>query len=110
MDRSEVIYLVKETFATDAMGQRVPTLSARPVFCNVESVTRSEWYSGGQNGLRPEFRITMFKYDHHGEEIVNIGGTLEGDQVSGGTFYTVYRTYLLTTDELELYVEKRTGS
>jgi len=52
----------------------------------------------------------MFRHDYEGETTVNIGGTLEGETVKGGTEYTVYRTYNRDLDELELYLERRTGS
>lgn len=110
MDRSDVIILIHEQYETDAMGQRVPAQHAHEVFCNVSSVTGTEWFSGGQNGIRPEYRVVMFRHDYEGETTVNIGGTLEGETVKDGTEYTVYRTYNRDLDELELYLEKRTGS
>ena len=110
MDRSDVIYLIGETYTLDELNQHVPHKYARAVFVNISSVTGSEWFSGGQNGLRPEYRLTMFRHDYSGEEIANIGGELVGDEVKGGIFYTIYRTYERNNDELELYVEKRTGS
>ena len=110
MDRSDVIYLVKDTYTINSIGQRVPQKSARMVYCNISSVTGTEWFQGGQNGLKPEYRLTMFRHDYENEEVVNIGGDLIGDEVTGGTFYTVYRTYERKNDELELYVEKRAGS
>lgn len=110
MDRSDVIILIHEQYETDAMGQRVPVQHSHEVFCNVSSVTGTEWFSGGQNGIRPEYRVTMFAPDYHGEEVVNIGGCIDNCEVSGGINYTVYRTYYRNTDELELYLERRTGS
>lgn len=110
MDRSDVIYLLHDTYTPDAIGERIPTTVARRVFCNVSSVTGTEWFSGGQNGIRPEYRVVMFRHDYEGETAVNIGGTLEGETVKDGTEYTVYRTYNRDLDELELYLERRTGS
>jgi len=110
MDRSNVIILLKDTYTVDAIGQRIPTVHARQIYCNISSVTGSEWFSGGQNGIRPEYRVTVFAYDYCGEERVNIGGSIDGQEVVGGTDYTIYRTYKRDTDELELYLEKRAGS
>jgi len=110
MDRSDVMIVLKDTYSVDSLGQRIPTVSARQIYCNISSVTGTEWFSGGQNGIRPEFRVIVFRYDYHGEETVNIGGCLENGEVTGGSYYTVYRTYFRDTDELELYLEKRTGS
>lgn len=110
MDRSDVIYLLKDIYTVDSMGQRIPETTARAVFCNVSSVTGTEWFSGGQNGIRPEYRVTMFRWDYRGEETVNVGGDLQNGSLTGGTNYTVYRTYHRDKDLLELYLEKRTGS
>ena len=110
MDRSDVIYLIHDTYTTDSVGQFIGTKSARMVYCNISSVTGTEWFAGWQNGLKPEYRLVMFRHDYQGEEVVNIGGTLLGDDVTGGEFYSVYRTYERKNDELELYVERRTGT
>lgn len=110
MDRSSVINLLQETYEVDEIGQRVPVITPRTVFCNISSVTGTEWFSAGQNGIRPEYRITMFRYDYHGEEAVNIGGELVNGVVEGGKNYSVYRTYIRDNDELELYVEKKAGT
>lgn len=106
----DVIILIKDCYTVDAMGQRVASTQAREVFCTVSSVTGTEWASGSQNGIRPEYRVVMFRFDYHDEKTVNMGGELTGWGVVGGTDYTVYRTYRRDTDQIELYLEKRAGS
>lgn len=123
MNRNDVCYLLKDSYTTDSLGQRIATTTARMVYCEISSVTGTEWFSGSQNGIRPELRVTLFRYEYQGEETVNIGGCDDGSGIKGGTNYTVYRTYWkrpelsvgghLTGpefDELELYLEKRAGS
>ena len=100
MDRSTPIYLISTTYTEDAFGVLQPTTTKRLVYANVTSVSASEWFEGGRNGLNPEFRMTMFGPDYEGEEIVEYNGAL----------YSVYRTYTAKTDRLELYVEKRKGT
>lgn len=100
MDRSEVITLITETTTLDSLN--VPTVlahSERDVFAQVQSVNASEWFEGGRNGLNPEYRFTLFKYDYDGEQIVRYKGTV----------YQIYRTYERRDDEIELYCEKRKG-
>ncbi len=100
MDRSEVITLISETRRTDNLGiVRASDPVERDVFASVQSVTGSEWFEGGRNGLNPELRFVMFKYDYAGEQILRFRGTV----------YQIYRTYERRTDEIELYVEKRKG-
>lgn len=100
MDRSEVITLITETTTLDSL--KVPKVlahSERDVFAQVQSVTGSEWFEGGRNGLNPEYRFTLFKYDYDGEQIVRYKNVV----------YQIYRTYERRTDEIELYCEKRKG-
>lgn len=99
MDRSNVIYLVTSVYAQDAYGVYQPTTTERKVFCNVSSVTQKEWFEGGRNGLNPEYRFTMFAYDYSGEDVVKYNGN----------YYSVYRTYHTTNDEIELYCERKQG-
>lgn len=110
MDRSDVMLLLKEHYEIDELGQRIPRTTARMVYCSITSVTGTEWAAAGQNGIKPEYRVIMFRHDYCGEETVNIGGCVDGCAVIGGTNYTVYRTYFRDTDEMELYLEKRAGS
>ncbi len=100
MDRSDVITLIKETSQQDANGIWRKTTTERDVFCQVDSVTRAEFYEAGRNGLNPEYRMTMFGPDYDGERLLRYKGKT----------YAVYRTYNARTDVLELYVERRGGT
>ena len=100
MDRSDVIKLVAYTYTVDEYGVHIPAATKREVYCNVQSVSASEFFQGAANGIKPEYRFTMFKYDYQGEEIVEYKNTA----------YTVYRTYEGRNDTIELYAEQRKGS
>lgn len=100
MDRSDVITLVSASYTQDANGVRRKTETTSTAYVNVSSVTASEFFEGGQNGLKPEYRFTMFAYDYDGQETV----------IYNSTRYSVYRTYLGKNDTIELYVEKDGGS
>lgn len=100
MDRSNIVYLLASTKAQNAYGVWEETVTSREVFCQVDSVTRAEFFDGGRNGLNPEFRITMFFADYCGER----------DVIYNGKAYSVYRTYHSRTDEIELYVERKGGT
>lgn len=93
-----VCYLIHYTETEDSIGQATLTPHKRKVFCRVESVSGSEWFSGGQNGLRPELRLTVFRYDYEDEKTVELDGSL----------FSVYRTYA-DGDFLELYLERKVG-
>ena len=100
MDRSNIVTLLKATYAQDANGIWQETLTAKDVYCQVDSVTRNEFFEAGRNGLNPEFRVTMFYYDYDGERLLKYNGKT----------YSVYRTYYSRTDIIELYVERTGGS
>ena len=124
MDRSEVIKLITETPVQDANGvwrdsgqavwkdergyivrdeQHVDITfpqNYREVFCQVDSVTQSEFFEGGRNGLNPEYRFTMFFADYQGERTVEYNGRR----------YGIYRTYQPRTDIIELYAERKGGT
>lgn len=101
MDRSQIITLVSYPRTQDENGVwRDSDPVERAVYCQVDSVTRAEFFSGGQNGINPEYRFTMFFGDYNGERTV----------IFDGVAYSVYRTYHARTDELELYVERRNGN
>lgn len=100
MDRSAKITLLASTYVQDKYGVWTETMSSRDVYCQVDSVTRSEFFEGGRNGLNPEFRFTMFFGDYNGEQTV----------VYNGNTYSVYRTYHAKTDTIELYVERKGGT
>lgn len=99
MDRSRTIKLIKQTYQTDEIGQKVPVETEKEVFCSVSSVSGSEWFEAGRNGIKPEIKVTMFCPDYQGEEIVELDGTR----------YSVYRTYLAKHELIELYLEKKAG-
>jgi hypothetical protein len=100
MDRSNVIKLISSTKTQDNNGVWRETLTERQVFCNVSSVTASEFFEGGRNGLNPEYRMTMFNGDYQGETMLKFNGHT----------YAIYRTYLDRNDNLELYVERKGGT
>lgn len=100
MDRSTPIMLLSTTKAQDAYGVWVESPTSRMVFCQVDSVTRAEFFEGGRNGLNPEFRMTMFFGDYNGEKLLSYNGQT----------YSIYRTYQGKNDTIELYVERKGGT
>lgn len=100
MDRSEVITLLSATKTQDAYGVWRETETGRDVFCQVDSVTRAEFFDGSRSGLNPEFRMTMFFGDYNDERTL----------IYKDKAYAVYRTYIGRNDTIELYVERKGGT
>ena len=101
MDRSDVIELIPVTYSKDANGiPRATEGDSREVMCQVDSVTRSEFFEGGRNGLNPEFVFRVFFGDYEGERLVEYRGKR----------YSIYRTYHGRNDMMELYAERKGGT
>lgn len=99
MDRSDIIYLLSYNQTKDSLGIWHKNITKRKVFCDVESVSRTEWFEGSRNGLNPSFRFTVFRYDYEGEE------ALEYNEKE----YSIYRTYVDRNETIDLYAEDRKG-
>lgn len=100
MNKSDVAYLITETYTQNDYGVMVKEEDRRKVFVKVTSVNGQEWFEGGRNGLNPQFRFTMFSHDYNDETIIEFNNKQ----------YTVYRTYYRTVDTIELYTELRKGN
>lgn len=98
--RSDVAYLVSESYTLNDYGVHEPTETKRKVYVGVDSVTGQEWFEGGRNGLNPQYRFTMFQYDYKGEKIIEFNNVK----------YAIYRTYIKNNDLIELYAELKKGS
>lgn len=100
MDKSSVIYLIAYERTQDELGRWQKEKTSRKVYCQVDSVTRSEFFDAGRNGLNPEFRFTMLRFDYHNEAELEYNGKT----------YAIYRTYERRNDYVELYVERKGGT
>lgn len=97
--RSDVIELVSATRTQDVNGEWQETTVSRQIFCQVSSVSASEFFEAAKIGLRPDYRFTVFAGDYNGETELTYNGVA----------YSIYRTYNNTTDRLELYAETKAG-
>ena len=99
MDRSRVIYLIKNDKQQNQYGVWVDNTTERKVFAEVTSVGQSEWFEGGRQGLNPQYRFRMFSYDYQGESLLKYNNTI----------YSIYRTYVDKDEIIELYTELKKG-
>lgn len=97
---SDVIELLTEVFETDEVGNEISLITPKQVYADVTSVSRAEFFSAGEAGLKPAFVFKIFFGDYDGQRLVSY----KGQQ------YQIYRTYIDMTNELaELYTEERVG-
>jgi SPP1 family predicted phage head-tail adaptor len=97
----DVITLVKVETVKDKYGiTTTQETSAQDVFCAIKSVSRAEWFEGARTGLNPQYCFTIHAAEYDQEHIVRYNGIN----------YSVYRTFLVDPDHLELYVEYKKGT
>lgn len=99
MDRSRELWLISQTWTQGEFGEMQQTTQGRRVFCDVGSVSASEYFEAAQVGIAPEYRVTMFAPDYQGEQIAQLDGVT----------YGIYRTYRGKNETIELYLERKSG-
>lgn len=96
---TDVITLITQTITTDKYGNEVATETEKTIYCEVDSVSQSEFFAAENTELNPEYKFTIFFGDYDGQSLVKFNGAR----------YSVYRTYR-TGDDLELYTERKIGA
>ena len=97
----DVITLIKESKYQDDYGIFRNITESRPVYAQVRSASRSEFFAGGRSGLNPEYEFVICAADYQDEEVCEYHGKS----------YSIYRKYHVPgTDYLELYVQRKGGT
>lgn len=99
MNMQDVITLRSISIEVDAYGVPQQSVSENDVYARVESVSASEFFDAGQNGIKPEYRFTVSAWDYHDEE----------ELVFHDRLYSIYRMYRRSLDLIELYAERKAG-
>lgn len=92
--------LLSEIISKDAMGQTVRTPKERELIGTQKSVYQNEYYKAEQAGLRPQGIIEISSFDYEGESKLKLGKDT----------FTIYRTFKVGTDRIELYYGERVGN
>ena len=95
-----LLRLIAENITVDELGIASKTYTRTDTLCEVNSVTRQEFFEAGRNGLNPEYEFTVFVGDYEGERLC----------AYDGQNYAIYRTYLGRNDTIELYAERKGGT
>lgn len=96
---SDKLILISETFEKDEYGVEVGTSDLVTVMCKYGSITQTEWFEGGRNGLNPEYRFEVFFGDYDGQRAC----------IFHGEKLAIYRTFR-RGDTVELYAERKQGA
>ena len=95
----DVLTLIAQTVTPDKNGIETITEAEKVVYCDVDSISQSEFYAAADTELNPEYRFTIFFGDYNGQRVVKFHGNR----------YAIYRTYR-DGDNLELYAERKIGA
>lgn len=96
--RATTANLIEEFVTLDAIGQEVKREIPHTIYCDVGSVTRSEWAQAAQVGLNAQIVIKTPAVNYNDELTVDVEGKR----------YGVYRTYS-DGEIIELYLERKAG-
>lgn len=100
MDRSDVIKLISKNAVQTNDYTWVNQETETEVFCDVRSITQTEWFEAGRNGIEhPAFVFIVNRNEYSGQQIVEY----EGQR------YGVFRTYKGRNEDLELHCEAKGG-
>lgn len=94
----DVICLVNEEFIFDDIGRQKAKQTKTEIFAEVKSVSQTEFFEAGRNGLKPDYKVTVWSCEYNGEMLAEYNEVL----------YEIYRTYL-AGDKTELYFKKKEG-
>jgi len=81
---TDEITLISYTEEQDEIGNWVKSPTEMQAFCRIASVSQSEFFEAGRNGMKPICTATMRRCDYNGQT----------DVVLNGTPLHVYRTYV----------------
>ena len=94
-----IAYLLGKTITKNQLKQEVEVDTRTEIFAQKESISQSEFYKGGEAGLKPDFRLITAIIDYNGEREVELDGKK----------YGIYRTYERDQDYIELSCERKGG-
>lgn len=81
----DIAYLIKEERrGRDQYGNEILTRTPRMIYCQIQSVTRAEYYAAGTDDIKPELELRItHRLDYEGESLIRYNGEL----------YDVIRTF-----------------
>lgn len=94
-----VITLIAKAITQNEVKAIVETETTREVFCEVDSVGRSDFYQAQQSGLDLSYVFVTDAANYQGERELEYNGER----------YAVTRTYLRDGDKLEIYAGTAVG-
>lgn len=95
-----IVKLISAEYTENELKQQVSNEKVRNVFGSVRSVGANEFFKAGHTGLKPKLVVEIRSFEYDGEMLVEVHGKR----------YTVYRNYVNRNENIELYLEERSGA
>lgn len=92
--------LIATSYEQDQYGVHQKVETIKEVYGYYDSITASELFDGGRNGLNPQFRFVMTTLDYDGQP----------ELIRGTERFSIYRTYRPGNGTVELYCERKGGT
>lgn len=90
------VTLLTEKIIKDNIGNEIKEFEENTVFCKVKSVSRTEFYSAAQSGIKPSLLFLVHNFEYENQNYVKYQDEK----------YKVIKTYLVDIDTIELTCEK----
>lgn len=100
MNRVILFDLISEVAQKDSTGQTKKIKFYQSALGTQKSVYQNEFYKADQAGIRPQGVIVMNVFDYSGEVLLKIGNQE----------FSIYRTFEVGTDKIELYYGEKVGN
>lgn len=91
--------LLTITTTKDSLGQYIRSEKADQIFCAQLSITRSEFYTAGMLGLKPEKLLIVDSESYDQQQILEFEGIK----------YSIYKNFMRSDGFTELYCQVRSG-
>lgn len=95
----DIAKLISVAFTSDEIGNEIETRTERQIFVTVGSIYQNEFFTASQQGLKPTFKMTTRRYDYNNEPLMKYQNKT----------YSIYRTYIKSADEIELFLSAKVG-
>lgn len=89
--------LIMQSISKGKYGTEETTESERETFCGVISISMSEFFTAGKDGIKPEICLAVRSEEYEGERKARF----DNDE------YDIYRIYGRTDGYTELYCKRR---
>lgn len=101
---NKTIQLIFETYSQDDIGQQIAIPVYTKVYASEKPIGQNEFFLAGQTNIKPEKCFIIRQADYKNEL------KLRYPADDTGKIFSIYRTYNIKNELVELYCEVRSGN